>query len=153
MFGRYSISRGPLNASPGLPLPAETPVNRQTDSTSFGYGYTRTLSPTFINELRFTWTTINLHQDATQPLKLLISGSLDPQVTSSTPIFNVSGYASLGSQPSRCGNSPLRKSSGVWDWSDNLSKSLGSHVLKFGGEFILIRPSTFAASHGRGNFR
>ncbi|MDQ6678530.1 MAG: carboxypeptidase-like regulatory domain-containing protein [Acidobacteriota bacterium] len=152
MFGRYSISRGSLNASPGLPLPAETPVIRQTDSTSFGYGYTRTISPTFISELRFTWTTINLHQDATQALNPIIPGSLDPQVTSGTPGFNVSGYAGLGSQPSCCGNSPLRKSSGVWDWADNLSKSFGSHVLKFGGEFILIRPSTFATSNGRGGF-
>jgi len=152
MFGRYSIARGSLNASPGLPLPAQTPVNRQTDSTSFGYGYTRTLSPTFINELRFTWTTINLHQDSTQALNPIIPGSLDPQVMSGTPTFNVSGYAALGSQPSCCANSPLRKSSGVWDWSDNLSKTLGSHVLKFGGEFILIRPSTFATSNGRGTF-
>ncbi|MDQ2900659.1 MAG: TonB-dependent receptor, partial [Acidobacteriota bacterium] len=152
MFGRYSISRGSLNASPGLPLPAETPVIRQTDSTSFGYGYTRTISPTFINELRFTWTTISLDQDATQALNPVIPGSLDPAVTSGTPTFNVSGYAGLGSQPSCCGNSPLRKSSGVWDWADNLSKSFGSHLLKFGGEFILIRPSTFAASNGRGSF-
>ena len=152
MFGRYSISRGSLNASPGLPLPAETPVDRDTDSTSFGYGYTRTLSATFISELRFTWTTINLHQDATQALNPIIPGSLDPLVTSGTPAFNVSGYAGLGSQPSCCSNSPLRKSSGVWDWSENLSKSIGSHVLKFGGEFILIRPSTFATSNGRGSF-
>lgn len=152
MFGRYSISRGFLNASAGLPLPAQTPVNRQTDSTSFGYGYTRTLNPTLINELRFTWTTINLHQDAIQPLDLIIPGSLDARVTSGTPTFGVSGYASLGSQPGCCANSPLRKSSGVWDWSDNLSKSIGAHVLKFGGEFILIRPSTFAASNGRSSF-
>jgi len=152
MFGRYSISRGSLNASPGLSLPAETPVNRETDSTSFAYGYTRTLSPTFINELRGTWTTISLHQDATQALNPVIPGSLDPQVTSGTPAFNLSGYAGLGSQPSCCSNSPLRKSSGVWDMSDNLSKSVGSHVLKFGGELILIRPSTFATSNGRGSF-
>jgi hypothetical protein len=151
MFGRYSISRGSLFASPGLPLPAQTPVARDTDSTSFAYGYTRTLSPTFINEFRFTWTTINLQQDATQALNPIIPGSLDPQVMSGTPFFNLSGYAGLGSQPSCCSNSPLRKSSGVWDWSDNLSKSLGAHVLKFGGEFILIRPSTFATSNGRAN--
>ncbi len=152
MFGRYSISRGSVLASPALTLPAQTPVARDTDSTSFGYGYTRTLSPTFISELRFTWTTINLHQDATQALNPIIPGSLDPQITSGTPLFNVSGYAGLGSQPSCCGNSPLRKSSGVWDWSENLSKSFGSHVVKFGGEFILIRPSTFAASNGRASF-
>ena len=86
------------------------------------------------------------------PRDEIIPGILDTRITSGFPIFNISGVASLGSQPGCCGNSPLTKSSGVWDLSDNLSKSFGSHVIKFGGEFILIRPSTFAASNGRGNF-
>jgi hypothetical protein len=152
MFGRYSITRGSLFAGTPLPAPAQTPVDRSTDSASVGYGYTRTLSPTLINEFRFTWTTINLHQDATVERNELIAGSLDPRITSGIPVFNVSGIASIGSQPGCCGNSPLRKSSGVWDWSNNVSKSFGAHVMKFGGEFMLIRPATFAASNGRSSF-
>src|SRR3954451_3860149 len=91
-------------------------------------------------------------QDSTVARNEIIPGSLDPAVDSGTPTFNVSNYASYGAQASCCSNSPLQKSSGVWDWSDNLSKSLGNHQLKFGGEFMLIRPSTFATSNGRSSF-
>ena len=152
MFGRYSTARSGLLAEAALPAPAHSPVDRSIDSSSFGYGYTRTLTATMINELRFTWTTINMHQDGTVARNEIIAGSLDPRITSGTPNFNVSGVASIGSQPSCCGNSPLKKTSGVWDWSDNVSWTHGSHVVKFGGEFMLIRPGTFAASNGRGSF-
>lgn len=152
MFGRYSIARSSLLASPALPQPAQTNVDQFIDSSSLGYGYTRTLSATLINELRFTWTTINVHQDSTAARDEIIPGSLDPLITSGTPVFNVSGVAGLGSQPGCCGNSPLKKTSGVWDLADNLSKAFGRHVLKFGAEFMLIRPSTFAASNGRASF-
>lgn len=152
VFARYSRTSGPLNTDAALPAPNGNPISRQTDSTSAGIGYTRILSPTFINELRFTWTTITMAQDSTVARNEIIRGSLDPLVDSGSPIFNVSNYAAYGAQASCCGNSPLRKSSGVWDWSDNLSKSFGTHVLKFGGEFMLIRPETFATSNGRSSF-
>ncbi len=152
MFARYAIARSSLLANSGLPAPAEDPVVRYVNSTSAGYGYTRTISATLVNEFRFTWTTINLNSDATLPRNEVIPGSLDPTIQSGTPIFNVSGFAALGSQPSCCGNSPLAKTSGVWDWSNNVSKTFGAHVLKFGGEFMLIRPATQAASNGRSSF-
>ena len=152
LFARYSRTSGLLDTAAALPAPAQSPIDRQTDSSSAGVGYTRTLSPSLINEFRFTWTSIALNQDAITPREEIVPGSLDPQVDSGSPIFNVSNYAALGSQASCCGNSPLRKSSGVWDWSDNLSKSFGAHVLKFGGEFMLIRPATFATSNGRSSF-
>ncbi|MBV9937593.1 MAG: TonB-dependent receptor [Acidobacteriaceae bacterium] len=149
VFARYSRTNGLLNSSAALPAPTGNPIIRQTDSTSAGLGYTRTLSPTFINELRFTWTTITMAQDSNVARNEIIPGSLDPAVDSGTPTFNIANYAGYGVQASCCSNSPLRKSSGVWDWSDNLSKSLGAHLLKFGGESMLIRPSTFATSNGR----
>jgi hypothetical protein len=152
MFARYAIARSSLLSSATLPSPAEDPVDRYVNSTSAGYGYTRTVSPTLINEFRFTWTTINLNSDATVPRNEVIPGSLDPSIQSGTPIFNVSGFAALGSQASCCSNSPLTKTSGVWDWSNNVSKTFGAHLLKFGGEFMLIRPSTQAASNGRSSF-
>jgi hypothetical protein len=152
MFARYAIARSSLLSNAALPPPAEDPVDRYVNSTSAGYGYTRTISPTLINEFRFTWTTINLNSDATLPRNEVIPGSLDPSIQSGTPIFNVSGFATIGSQASCCTNSPLTKTSGVWDWSNNVSKTLGAHLLKFGGEFMLIRPTTQAASNGRSTF-
>jgi hypothetical protein len=135
-----------------LPVPAQTPVDQTVNSEGVSFGYTRTLTPSAVNELRFSWTRLTLSQDATQARNEIIPGSLDPAIQSSTPIFNVSGYATLGSQPLCCSNSPLTKSSGVWDISDNVSKTLGHHLMKAGVDVQIIRPSTMAASSGRGSF-
>lgn len=141
MFARLAIIRNALAADSALPLPAQTPVDRSIDSEGLSYGYTRTFTPTLVNEFRFSWTRLVLSQDATQPRNEVIPGSLDPEVKTSTPAFTVNGYAGLGAQPGCCGNSPLTKSSGVWDISDNISKSLSHHLLKMGVDVQAIRPS------------
>jgi hypothetical protein len=152
MFFRFSITRAPLDAGAALPAPAQTPVDRNTDSEGIGYGYTRTFGPTLVNEFRFSWTRLTLSQDATLGLDPIINGSLDPTIKSSIPTFSVSGYATIGAQPGCCGNDPLSKSSGVWDLSDNVSKIIGRHQLKFGADYQIIRPTTAAALGGRGSF-
>lgn len=152
MFARFAITRGNVYAETGLPLPAQTPANQMTNSEGMSYGYTRTFSATVVNEFRFNWTRLTLSQDATQPLDPIIPGSLDPAIKSSTPNINVSGYATLGAEPSCCNNDPLAKSSGVWDISNNLSKSKGHHLLKMGADVQAIRPSTESALGGRGGF-
>ncbi len=152
LFGRLAISRSTVFAESALPLPAQTPVNQNLNSEGVSFGYTRTFTPTLVNEARFGWTRLTLAQDATQARNEIIPGTLDPSIESSIPIINVTGYASLGSQPTCCNNAPLQKSSGVWDLSDNLSKTFGRHLLKMGADFQVIRPSTMAASSGRGTF-
>jgi hypothetical protein len=152
MFVRLGMTRFTLAANPALPAPAQTPVNRTINSAGIGYGYTRTFGPTLVNEVRFSWTRLTLDQDATLPFDEIIKGSLDPKITTSIPTFQMTGFAGLGAQPGCCGNDPLTKSSGVWDVSDNVSKNLGRHLLKFGADFQIIRATTFAALGGRGSF-
>lgn len=152
MFARWAIARASLAASPTLAPPAGLDIDKNTNSDSLGYGYTRVMSPTLINEFRFTWTTIDLSQIPQQAREEIIPGSLDARVTGGTPTINVSGYAALGGQPGTAGNSPLSKTSGVWDLADNVSKTWGSHLVKMGGEFLWIRPKTFATSNGRSSF-
>ncbi|MFP5230939.1 MAG: carboxypeptidase regulatory-like domain-containing protein, partial [Acidobacteriota bacterium] len=152
MFLRGSIDWDSLLGAAALPLPTNTPVLRTTHNTGIGYGYTRTFSDTLVNEARFAYTTINLSSNATQPLDAIIPGALTSYINSSTPQFGISGYATVGAQAGCCTNSPLHKTSGVWDFSDNISKVLGRHTLKFGGEYLLIRTSTEAASTSRGSF-
>jgi hypothetical protein len=152
MFARFGITRFTIAANPGLPAPAQTPVDRTIDSEGIGYGYTRTFGPSLVNEFRFSWTRLTLSQDATLPKDEIIGGTLDPAIKTSIPTFGVTGFAAIGAQPGCCGNDPLIKSSGVWDISDNVSKTLGRHLLKFGADFQLIRPTTFAALGGRGSF-
>jgi hypothetical protein len=152
MFARVAIIRNTLSADSALPSPAQTRVDRSIDSEGLSYGYTRTFTPTLVNEFRFSWTRLVLSQDATQPRNEVIPGSLDPEVKTSTPGFTVNGYAALGAQPACCGNSPLTKSSGLWDISDNISKSLSHHLLKMGVDVQAIRPSTMSSLGGRGSF-
>lgn len=152
VFGRYSRTTNNTTSEASLPAPAQPAGVYALTSSAVGLGYTRVLTQTEINEVRFAWTTISLNSDLTQKRDEVIPGSLDSQIDSGTPFFNVSNYAGIGAQPSCCTTTPLRKSSGVWDWSDNFTKSMGRHSLKTGGEFMLFRPSTFTASNGRSSF-
>ncbi|MBV9081568.1 MAG: TonB-dependent receptor [Acidobacteriaceae bacterium] len=151
IFTRASVTRFSIDANNPLPPPAQDPVDRTINSEGVGFGYTRAFSPTFVNEFRFSWTRMTINQDETTPLNPIISGLLDPQIKHGTPNFNITGFATVGAQPGVVGNSPLIKSSGVWDLSDNLSKSIGKHLLKFGTDLQAIRPSTFSALNGRGS--
>ncbi|MEO6966619.1 MAG: carboxypeptidase regulatory-like domain-containing protein [Acidobacteriaceae bacterium] len=152
MFGRYSLDWQSTLASAALPLPTQTPVDRTIKSYGVGYGYTHVFNATTVNEVRLNWTSLNLHSDATQKLDPIIPGALAPGIDSSIPQFNISGFAQIGAQASCCTNSPLQKTSGVWDFSDNLSKTMGRHSLQMGDEVMLIRPSTDSALSGRGSF-
>jgi hypothetical protein len=152
MFVRGSMDWQSLLAAGALPLPTNTPVLRTIKSNGVGYGYTRTFSVTSVNEVRIAWTSIDLRSDATQALDALVPGSLGPGIDSSIPQFTVTGFPTVGAQPSCCTNTPLHKTDGVWDFSDNFSKMVRRHSLKFGGELLLIRPSTEAALNGRGVF-
>ena len=151
MFVRGSVTRFSLDANGTLPASAQAPAHRTINSEGIGYGYTRTFTNTLVNEFRFSWTRMTINQDITTPLNEIIPGMLDPAIQHGTPTFNVTGFATIGEQPSVVGNSPLIKSSGVWDISDNVSKSLGKHFLKFGVDLQAIDPSTFSALGGRGS--
>jgi hypothetical protein len=152
MFVRAAVAHLSLNANSTLPEPAEESTNRTINSEGIGYGYTRTFAATLVNEFRFSWTRLTIDQDETAPLDEIVKGSLDPQIQHGIPTFNVTGFAAIGAQPGVVGNSPLTKSSGVWDISDNVSKSRGRHQFKAGVDYQIIRPSTFSALNGRGAF-
>jgi outer membrane receptor protein involved in Fe transport len=152
MFARGSWDWQSLMGAGALPLPTNTPVVRNIHNTGVGYGYTRIFTNTLVNEARFGYTSINLSSDATQALNPIIPGALTSYIDSSTPQFSLSGYPTIGAQAACCTNSPLHKTSGVWDISDNISKIAGRHSLKFGGELLLVRTTTEAASTSRGSF-
>jgi Carboxypeptidase regulatory-like domain len=152
MFIRGSITRLTLHANSTLPEPAQESTDRTINSEGIGYGYTRSFSSTLVNEFRFSWARLTIDQDELAPLNEIVKGALDPRIQHGIPIFNITGYAAIGAQPGVVGNSPLTKSSGVWDISDNVSKSWRRHQFKFGADVQIIRPSTFSALNGRGAF-
>ncbi|MCL5743695.1 MAG: carboxypeptidase regulatory-like domain-containing protein [Acidobacteria bacterium] len=152
MFVRGSMVRQTLSSNTVLPEPAQTGTDRNVNSAGIGYGYTRTFSNTTVNEFRFSWTRMTLDQDIRAPLNEIIPGMLDPRIQHGEPTFAVTGFAQIGAQPGNYGNSPMVKSSGVWDISDNVSRMMGRHQLKFGVDVQAIRPSTLAGGRGRGGF-
>jgi hypothetical protein len=152
MFGRVSLDWQSLLGAAALPLPTNTPVLRTIHSNGVGYGYTRVFGPTLVNEVRFAWTGINLLSNATQALNPIVPGSLGAGINSSIPQFTLTGYPTIGAQAACCTNTPLNKTVGVWDFSDNISKMVKKHTLKTGAEVMLLRPSTSAALNGRGVF-
>lgn len=150
LFVRGSVTRYNTDVATALPAPAGAPVSRNLPSEGVGLGYTRSFTSTLVNELRFSWTRLTVQNDETVPLNPIINGLLDPAIQHGGPTVNVTGFTGLDAQPGCCGNSPLAKSSGVWDLSDNLSKSFGKHLLKFGADVQDIRVTTKAANNGRG---
>lgn len=152
LFGRFSLDQGNYLRLPALPLGAQTGTDRKTPARSYGFGYTRVISNTIVNELRFAYNYIAVQQDGTLPKDEIIAGTLAPRVESSIPTFAVSGYPTLGDQPAGFGNIPLNKSSKVYNVSDNLSWVRAKHTLKFGFDFQSIDVPTFATLTGRGSF-
>ena len=152
MFGRFSFIQGDFLKLPVLPEPAATGTIREQPSWSVGYGYTRVFSPTVIHEFRFAWNQVAVNQDGTLKRDEIIPGALDPGVTSSIPGFNPSGFTGIGSEPPGFGNLPLRKSSGVWNLSSNLSVIRHRHTLKMGFDYQIIRVTTDTTLSGRGSF-
>ncbi|MBL8217065.1 MAG: TonB-dependent receptor, partial [Bryobacterales bacterium] len=152
LFGRFSFDDGTFNRKSILPEPATTGTIREQPARSLGIGYTRVLTPTTVNELRFAWNRVSVVQDGTVPRDEIVPGSLDPDVTSSIPQFNVTGFTALGAQPANFGNIPLDKSSGVWNISDNISSVRGKHTIKAGFDYQLIRVITSATLQGRGTW-
>jgi hypothetical protein len=152
MFARFSFNRGNIAVQPALPPPAATPVNEQLPAWNVGYGYTRVFGPTLVNELRFAWSRPEISKDATLPRNEIVPNALAPGVNSSEPTFSVTGFAQLGQQPTGFTNVPLSKSSAVWELSDNATKNLGAHLLKFGVTYQYLKFYTLTTLNGRGAF-
>ncbi|MEZ5400313.1 MAG: carboxypeptidase regulatory-like domain-containing protein [Bryobacteraceae bacterium] len=152
LFGRLSFDDGSFTRKSALPEPATTGTIRDQPARSVGFGYTRVVTPVTVNELRFAWNRVSVVQDGTLARNEIIPGALDPDVTSSQPQFNVTGFTGLSSEPAGFGNLPLDKSSGVWNISDNISSVRGKHTLKAGFDYQLIRVITSATLQGRGSW-
>ena len=152
IFARYAHTVSATANEAALPSPAADPGVATTISKGIGFGYTRILTNSLIDEFRFSWTTVGIASAGTQARNEIIPGSLDLRVFTGTPTINVSNISALGGQAACCGNSPLNKTSGVFDWADNLSWSHGRHQFKVGADLLWIRPHTFATSNGRSTF-
>ncbi len=152
MFGRFSFNQGGITAESALPAPADPTVVEKLPAWNGGYGYTRIFSPTLVNEFRASWSKPWVKKDGTLALNPIIPNSLAPGVDSSIPSFSITGFAGLGQNPTGFGNTPLSKSSTVFEVSDSATQSLGAHMLKFGYTFQYVKMYTLTTLNGRGAF-
>jgi hypothetical protein len=139
LFGRYSIGDTNRVEEPLLGDPVAS-----GDFNSFNYitgqsavvGWTRVLGATMVNEFRASWN--NIDSDVLHPAfgvdanaQYGITGlPTNPLYSGGLPHLNIGGLTRIGGPFFR----PQFQQSYVWQFSDNLSWTKGSHDLKFGLE-------------------
>ena len=148
LFARYAQSSANTYSGVGLPG-AQDPGNTTIVSKAVGLGYTRIFSENLVNNLRFAWTTIAYQGAGVMARNEVITGLLDTAITAGMPNISVQNFGGIGSEA--VSNSPLSKTSGVFDIADNWIWTRSKHMLAFGGEWMWIRPNTQAALGGRGS--
>jgi hypothetical protein len=150
IFGRYSyagfteVAPGAFGLEAGGPQFGNYAGNSLARNQSLAIGWTRTISPTLINEFRFGFMRYHVFDVpngfGTSPAKDAgIPGlNLDQTYTSGMPYFNVPspndayqlGYA-LGVNQCNC---PLTQTERQYQFVDNVSKTVGKHAFKFGAD-------------------
>lgn len=154
VFGRYSYQEfsqiapaafGPRAGGPAL-LGNRFSGTSEARNQSLAVGYTRTISPTLVNDLRFGYMRYRVNVlpgdiGASTAREAGIPGlNLDPFFTSGIPFFQIGndntdteidiGY-SLDANGCNC---PLAQKEQQYQFTDNLTKVLGNHTLKFGAD-------------------
>ena len=159
-FFRYSRHGTDQDVPGSLPLPA---VGSTAAGVSryplhqFVASYTRTFSPTRINEFRAGATrlrieSLNPNWERNVAQEIGIPGVNVPgdPYTSGLSRFNLAGYEGLGD----AGNKPAIIVSENYQWNDTFTWVRGAHTFKFGGEVERRRYNLFqtASTHGTLNF-
>lgn len=133
---RYLYNSDNLDFTSVFPnIAAETLTSALRHQNYFYWAYTRTISSTIINELRYTYANRINHEQSfglggDWPSQLGISGV----PTGAFPQVNVTGITALGAGTHERRQFPIQQHQIV----DNVSVTRGRHSIKFGGEW---RPS------------
>ncbi len=152
LFGRYSEADF-TEAAPGIfgvvaggPDFVNYAGSSQASNRSLAIGWTQTLSPTLVNEVRFGYMRYHVFDVpqgyGTQPANAAgIPGlNLDNTYTSGLPYFDINGVNGL--DPMQLGyalgvnqcNCPLTQTESQFQFIDNLSKIVGNHTIKVGAD-------------------
>ena len=133
---RYIYNSDNLDFTSVFPNPAaETLTSALRHQNYFYWAYTRTFSPTVLNELRYTYADrINHEQSFGLGGDWVSQLGLTGVPNGAFPQINVTGITSLGAGTHERRQFPIRQHQLV----DNVSVTRGRHSLKFGAEW---RPS------------
>jgi hypothetical protein len=128
---RYLIDQ---SSDPGAPFSlAGQEVGQNVRNQSFTVNDVYALSPSMINEARFTYSRRKINF----PENLGVA-------------FSVGGVGSAFSVTGNAVNFPQNRLDNVYEWTDNLSKTTGSHNLKFGYNLLRYQLHSFFAPNLRG---
>src|SRR5258708_33523759 len=170
VFGKYSAMIAPVTA--GAPLGSALGAypggaagdagigtgHNHTDIYSAGISYV--ISPTILFDAN--WGLTRMHHDTQGPdfgknigldvLKIPGTNGPDPR-QSGFPIFNISGYTSLGNVNNW---SPVERNDQLYTYSANLNWNKGSHSIRFGADLLQHHMNHFQPEIGgwspRGGF-
>lgn len=157
VWGTMFYQRSPT--SDDLPFTGSTLPGFGDVSTSYVYQYiadwNHNFSGTMINELRGGWSYFNFGavnpQTVAQPSSFGFTG-ITPQNTAGAgaPLINVTGLFSIGFS----NNGPQPRNDQTYELTDNLTKVIGTHSLKFGfdGRRFSVDNPFFANNNGQFTF-
>jgi hypothetical protein len=127
---------------------------RQGDhQTLAGLNYTRTFTPTLVNEARFAYTRgpgygVPFGQGVNYNAQFGMSGGpTDPKLIG-FPEINIAGYAQLGSAFQQ----PTSYTSNTFDASDSVTWVKGPHLMKFGADVLRSQYFELVSSNTRGTY-
>ena len=133
LIGRYVFYRSPGFVTHSVyPDPGADPSGVSANHTNLWFGaWTRIISPSKINDLRFTYTnrlalTTTSGQGRDYPQKIGLTGVVGNNFPSIAP----AGFSSLGSTSQYRLQSPVAQ----YQILDNFTQTIGRHTFVFGGE-------------------
>jgi hypothetical protein len=132
LTGRYLWNGGASSETSVFPDPGADPRNTAVNQQQYVFSnWTRTINPTTVNDLRFTYIYRVFHNESAglggnYPDKLALKGV--PQTA--FPQFSPAGFSALGTNAQERKQFPIEQQ----QWVDNFSKVSGRHALKFGAE-------------------
>ena len=132
LTGRYFFNGGPTRNSSVFPDPGADSRNGSDNRQQYVYGsWTRTLSATLVNDLRFTYIRRSFHAisqglGGDYPSKIGLKGVPD----NAFPQIAPAGFTTMGTNAQERQQFPIEQQQVV----DNITKIHGGHTLKFGFE-------------------
>jgi hypothetical protein len=116
-------------------------------SSNFHAAWTHTINPHMLNELRFSYATINF---AFSPTPATLAS---PIGTHFTVVFNdISNPDTSNTLFGLPGNEPASRDHQTYQFQDSFSWSLGKHTVKFGGDVALVSIKDGIPVDTRGTF-
>ena len=106
------------------------------------FGATKVLSPTFVNEFHFGYTRNrsqvglpNGGEKVSVASQGFVTGAGTPGIVVQAPQFEGVENVAFNSFVMGVTTTGVNQTNGTWHWSDSLSKVIGKHSLRLGGQF------------------